>query len=559
MPQGASTLTQDWFRHEPFPLSISKPIRLLRILPGSRQPIRCRIQAYDTNQGIPMEYLCLSYQWGPEEPEDEMRVIELNGSRFRVRKNLWGFLYTARFKSNASGSEYSNVQWWIDAICIDQTNVAEKSQQVQLMGEIYLRAKCVILWLGRGDPRLSSSSGVLCLQSCIFRERYAQLAKPDKHIPDRVTGSSPRFWRPTRRQLALLTHATSSNYWTRAWVIQEILLAREVLIWEGDMQLEFDFLRHLFETALEACKMLIANGNLEEKTSLISNWPMTLLLKSRQTDSWNRRNLSNLLRAHRHLQCADRRDRVYSLLSLAKVGPQIRPNYGADCLALFFEVLWACRNEFCLCLSVVLLDVLELGEHVEQHALKSMPGPRCSISVDSEPYIEITSELARSTGIVEPGNLLDVLRLHDIFTCSCHRVRRQLNEWLPGSDRTFRLLLYCFESVLGMRIPLHIAFTDYGAKIMPHGIYDGQWHDAQWRRVQPQEMPCELGLADPKRDQPYTRPMALRIPVLTLLHLAKMISESPVYSINAFSFTCTHYAPSKVLYDFRPHFPGGTS
>ncbi len=37
---------------------------------------------------------------------------------------------------------------WIDAICIDQSSIAEKSMQVPLMSDIYTRAHTVFVWLG---------------------------------------------------------------------------------------------------------------------------------------------------------------------------------------------------------------------------------------------------------------------------------------------------------------------------------------------------------------------------------------------------------------------------
>ena len=478
-----------------------------------------------------------------------MRVIKLNGRQFRVRKNLWDFLYTARFKSNASGTGYATVRWWIDAICIDQTNFVEKGQQVRIMGEIYTGAKRVILWLGKGDACLPSSLHVLRLQSYILNERYAEFADPAKRIPDHITGSSSRYWKPTRSEIALLIHASSSGYWTRAWVVQEISLAQEVLIWQGDMQIQFDFLSHLYETALEACKLFVRDDILREKTMLLRNRPMTLLLSSRTGRTGLRaRRFANLLRAYRHLQCSEPRDRVYSLLSLAKAGEDVRPDYEVDSLSVFFNVLWACRDEFCLCLSVVLMDILQLSERIEQHMVASMHSTFHNTSLMSEPYIEITSELAHPIDAEQCDHLLDVLQVTDVFTCSCYRARRKLDEWLPGSRPPSRILLYCFERMLGMYVPLHIVFARYGNKIMPHGIYEEQ----SWKEVHSQEMPCELSSTHPSVESRDMRQLTLRMSAPTLLYLAKRIYQQPTYRLNEYSFTCAHYASHRVLYDLRP-------
>lgn len=42
---------------------------------------------------------------------------------------------------------------WIDSVCIHQADESEKAQQIQLMGQIYSRAKTVYVWLGEGNER----------------------------------------------------------------------------------------------------------------------------------------------------------------------------------------------------------------------------------------------------------------------------------------------------------------------------------------------------------------------------------------------------------------------
>ena len=42
---------------------------------------------------------------------------------------------------------------WVDSICIDQTSIPERNQQVKYIGEIYGQAKQVIVWLGESTPQ----------------------------------------------------------------------------------------------------------------------------------------------------------------------------------------------------------------------------------------------------------------------------------------------------------------------------------------------------------------------------------------------------------------------
>jgi hypothetical protein len=83
------------------------------------------------------EYICLSYVWG--QPDNGYPVL-INKKLHYVRRNLLDFLHYARKKQFG---------WiWIDALCIDQGNLAERAYQVQQMGFIYSHAWRVVSWLG---------------------------------------------------------------------------------------------------------------------------------------------------------------------------------------------------------------------------------------------------------------------------------------------------------------------------------------------------------------------------------------------------------------------------
>lgn len=85
-------------------------------------------------------YNCLSYAWGDSKPE---HLLLINGQKFYVKKNLFDFLENTRGQT-----KYKHVEYWIDALCIDQSNVAERNHQVAQMGMIYSKARHVIAWLG---------------------------------------------------------------------------------------------------------------------------------------------------------------------------------------------------------------------------------------------------------------------------------------------------------------------------------------------------------------------------------------------------------------------------
>jgi hypothetical protein len=82
-------------------------------------------------------YHGISYTWGQEESSHE---ILFNGQLFFIRKNLDSFLRYTRHTE-------SKTVLWIDAICIDQNNIAERNRQISRMFEIYDAADIVLSWL----------------------------------------------------------------------------------------------------------------------------------------------------------------------------------------------------------------------------------------------------------------------------------------------------------------------------------------------------------------------------------------------------------------------------
>jgi len=101
---------------------------------------------YATMQAFPLSsapnFRALSYSWGTGERTH--RVLLPEGT-FPVTSSLYAALQHVR---RITGGP---IVLWIDQICINQDNEAEKTAQVKLMGEIYTRAKQVIAWLGPAD------------------------------------------------------------------------------------------------------------------------------------------------------------------------------------------------------------------------------------------------------------------------------------------------------------------------------------------------------------------------------------------------------------------------
>ncbi|KAI1207184.1 heterokaryon incompatibility protein-domain-containing protein [Annulohypoxylon truncatum] len=88
-------------------------------------------------------YEALSYTWGGQ-PLDQL--VYANGREFLVTENARNAM--RRLRPYKPG-KFRYI--WIDAICINQQDNDEKSSQVQMMPDIYAKAKRVDIWLGEAD------------------------------------------------------------------------------------------------------------------------------------------------------------------------------------------------------------------------------------------------------------------------------------------------------------------------------------------------------------------------------------------------------------------------
>jgi len=121
-------------------------IHLLHLMPNEDEtaPIQCQLFKYPLQRLDNRIHLyeALSYVWG--DPCNTLPIFVEEHS-FPVMVNLHAALSRLR-------DQFLQRIIWVDAICINQNNEKEKSQQIQLMAGIYSKASRVIVWLGEETP-----------------------------------------------------------------------------------------------------------------------------------------------------------------------------------------------------------------------------------------------------------------------------------------------------------------------------------------------------------------------------------------------------------------------
>lgn len=290
-------------------------LRLLKVLPDLSTDgyIQCAIIQTTVERET---YSCLSYRWGEPLPT---RNILVEGGTVSVRENLFDFLNTYRTKPQASG------YIWIDALCIDQANLQERNHQVAQMGQIYYNAQLVLIWLGK-------SPFFIPIARSLQNHR-------DPSLEDYRTLESD----------SMISCLYNNEYWTRAWVTQEILLARSVLVIMDDqtilLSLLVDRLKFLFLTESEAFKQ----SHFSQYTSERDYSP-----------SLDENSLILLMNRFRGKECSVPQDRVFSLLALCPPSSRVAVDYGQSPSSLFHSILAKQGDSLCACDVAQALDALEL-------------------------------------------------------------------------------------------------------------------------------------------------------------------------------------------------------
>ncbi|KAF4630995.1 hypothetical protein G7Y89_g7139 [Cudoniella acicularis] len=285
-------------------------IRLLLLQPGEESDsIHCRLLT--GRMGSLPDYGAVSYTWADESGDDsKCSTIYLEGVAFQVTRNCKSVLKRVR-----SREETRTI--WVDAICIDQVNVDERSQQVQLMPQIYSGAKIVLIYLGEPTE-----------DECTLLEHIGRQPETLPISKQRDIASSQLFKR---------------RYFTRAWVLQEINLAKELLVICGTYTC-------LWEDLL---LLPLESGELE-KSGVMMWWVkklMNLPPAVRFSFSLPGRHgrppvkLLECFDLARDSNATDSRDKIFAVLGMVSGAWGLVPNYTESVKILYMRMaVWICER-----------------------------------------------------------------------------------------------------------------------------------------------------------------------------------------------------------------------
>lgn len=361
----------------------STTIRLLQLDTDmalrSDELISCKLQTVDLRDAP--SYRALSYVWGSD---TETKTITLNGCPFGVRKNLWDFLYQWRrvpypaeerravaqgyarrrpytsfsrwlkalsFPSQKAtetqevddGPIFTTKYLWIDALCIDQSDISERGHQVSIMTQIYSSAMSVIVWLGVGNEQIYDGMRILKTRrsDCHINYTFGKLGnqKNDTKTVVKICIYSSAVWPKISTSLEM-------DYWTRAWTLQEYTLAPKIEVWCGAEVLDETSMNY-FAWGFHSCAHSSGSRNSLETNPAMSmcsyRWryrqKLGLPLRANSMENiWKFAELPGNCRG-----CTDVRDRVYASLFLLndddRATMSITPDYDKPASQLFEDLV----------------------------------------------------------------------------------------------------------------------------------------------------------------------------------------------------------------------------
>jgi len=324
--------THNLFKYQGKPLDASRrEIRLLHLHPSSTDRITATLSVKDLASAVGT-FACVSYVWG--DPNKTV-PIEVDEQQVQITTNLFDFLCHIRDPNET-------LTLWADAICINQVDLNEKSQQVVMMGDIYSGCSVVHIWLGTMSDSLPPGTAPFS-----WIEHMAE----GKHwhtlpgILDEQDGKPSDEFTNHRLAFDLMI---SSPWWQRSWTVQEVILPKSTIFWYGtyhttwnsfaqairnqDTRFSYCCLPETLETKKHWLKIKVIDAFMYEHET--TNWFREYYHGSIATIPGHTSTIEGVMPFKETLlsfskrQCHDPRDKVFSILALAP--PQMFENYKPD-------------------------------------------------------------------------------------------------------------------------------------------------------------------------------------------------------------------------------------
>jgi len=426
------------YKYEPLPSPTC--IRLLEIVPCSdKSIIRCSLKTFELLDAP--SYRALSYTWGDsnvklssslnhapnlrKRPSDARsnadsgtsggtrgRSIICDGRLVKVTSNLRDALRMLAGATSMPQMPKTPAYYWVDALCMDQSNIPERNDQVKRMGDVFRKADGIIVWLGQEDEFTADALRTMRTIAATSESEWPLVPYTSFYELE----TTQHNHRPNLSLYNWLGFMVLINrpWFKRVWVVQEIALAKSAIVVCGKQVFPWEILsktlsfvkmtkwyHHLHTEKLKHVGALHSQPGLYKRVLRsrlsVGISPVylneTRLAISRAPEStkdvaMRPPSLRMLLDKHRFSSSSDPRDKVYAFLGLAdrSMAPfrmypaALGPDYNLSVQEVYTETARVFMASY---------ESLSLLSHVEDPSVRrieGMPSWVPDLSVPLDPY-----------------------------------------------------------------------------------------------------------------------------------------------------------------------------
>ncbi|KAF4450721.1 hypothetical protein F53441_6164 [Fusarium austroafricanum] len=206
------------------PFQGNNSIRILTLEPGTGDDPLVGHLGFE-NLDLSPQYEAISYCWGKGGRSSEILCDE---KPLSLTRSIEGALRRLRHPT-------SQRRLWADQVCINQDDIAERSQQVSLMNAIYKGAQHVLVWLGH-DPegQAQQAMDMIHYLNGVFNNQ--EMHNEFRRVHSEELLSQDRTpWVP-------LSNLTRLPWFNRIWIVQEIGTGAPSTLYWGDAEIDWEIL-----------------------------------------------------------------------------------------------------------------------------------------------------------------------------------------------------------------------------------------------------------------------------------------------------------------------------
>jgi hypothetical protein len=417
----------------------AQEIRLLILFPGKfTDDLRCMLQIVSFTQDAIPEFEALSYAWGSTGDLVNILIGVEDPRELAVTQNVAVALpYLRHFRKPRI--------FWIDAICVNQGDLEERSRQVKRMGDIYSKAMRVVVWLGPEGGDSTVAFRTIPLLTALFKLDWTKYRVDPLPLPyNKDYWADKNHLLPiVEREARAIFNLIQRPWFERLWVWQETKLASStaIIMCGNDTVLWSTFCNAIHCIIKSKIECFEFDLRLRRRLDLVRT------LCDRRL---GRIDFEILMHETRRSICTDPRDRIYAILSLMDqngIDIGIEPDYTKSVGEVFQMATLGYVNHY---RGLIVLKHLQIHEHHNE-----MPSwvPDWSVPLRASPfqwgYMVGTSDAFEKAG--ENG----VLKLKGSIVSRIEQVEEfELSDPLLVSNHELRQELMKISTLIGVQVPI---------------------------------------------------------------------------------------------------------